>query len=61
MVTPAKGRVFVVRHSFSYFDDSGVPHTYNAGQRIRENHPIMDGREQFFKLDTSVIELPETK
>lgn len=54
-----RGRVFVAKKSFSYFEN-GCPRTVVAGQRVRENHPVMEGRERLFKLDDSIWELPET-
>lgn len=43
------GRIFVAKESFS-FDQDGATVMVTAGRtRVREGHPILAGKEQFFE------------
>lgn len=49
---PQQGQILVAKESFSTVVD-GVPVSVVAGQtRVREGHPLLKGREQFFELLT---------
>lgn len=53
------GRVYICSEPFAFSDENGYPVVVAKGTRYREGHPILKGREDFFKLDDSVQELPE--
>ena len=40
-------RLFVAKEAFSGTDADGVPFVVNAGQTIREGHPLLKGREVY--------------
>jgi hypothetical protein len=44
-----QGKIFVAKESFSALLD-GVPISVSAGvTRVREGHPLLNGREMFFE------------
>ncbi len=53
---PAKGRAVYVATENFLADVDGVPQTFRRGvTRVREGHPILKGREHYFRLaDESV-------
>lgn len=43
------GRIFVARQAFSAHLD-GVPVVVTPGDTVREGHPLLKGREQYFAV-----------
>lgn len=52
-------RVYQATQSFAFTNTEGETVRVQAGQRYREGHPFIDGREAYFKLDDEIIEVPE--
>ena len=56
---PSGTRVFESTQSFGYTDEDGVSYIIPVGKRYREGHPVLKGREDFFKVaDNAVEEVP---
>jgi hypothetical protein len=51
-------RIFIAKESFATIDADGNPLVVKNGQRIREGHPLLKGREELFQLDNGVLEVP---
>jgi hypothetical protein len=43
-------RIFEAKNSFIWTEEDGSPHLVPTGYKVREGHPVLKGRESFFRV-----------